>query len=334
MKNTIKEPLISIIVPVYNVERYLPACLDSILAQSKSDWECILIDDGSTDNSGKIREEYAAKDSRFRVIHQPNSGPAVARNAGLDNMRGQYVVFIDADDAIAYDYLSALHLLLTGKFCDQDNIGDVDISALGYLRFSGDKIPKGIVTEQYPCHTRRPEEAVEEMLYQTTDFIHPSPWGKMFKARLFDGLRFTPGIIYEDLDLMYRVFLKAKGIKARRYKGYFYRENPKSLTSVPSPQRMDAVTVCEGIVRYMKKRYPGLVAAAEDRLLSASFNMLGLMAAYPGILDEHKERCQRHVEELSPRSFHNKKVRRKNKLGIILYRFRPLFNLIAAQVYR
>ena len=93
-------PKISIIVPVYKVEKYLERCLDSIIAQTFSDWECILIDDGSPDNSGKICDEYAEKDERFVVIHQENAGVSAARNAGLDIAKGEYITFVDSDDWI------------------------------------------------------------------------------------------------------------------------------------------------------------------------------------------------------------------------------------------
>ena len=93
-------PKISVIVPVYNVERYLRKCLDSIIAQTFSDWECICVDDGSPDNSGKILDEYAAKDKRFVIIHKENGGVSSARNAGLDMARGEYITFCDSDDWI------------------------------------------------------------------------------------------------------------------------------------------------------------------------------------------------------------------------------------------
>ena len=97
--------IISIIVPVYNVEKYLSRCLDSILFQSFPDWECILIDDGSSDNSGKICDEYAQQDDRFIVIHQQNSGVSAARNAGLDIAKGQWFSFVDSDDWIGSNFL-------------------------------------------------------------------------------------------------------------------------------------------------------------------------------------------------------------------------------------
>lgn len=102
-------PIISVIVPVYNVEKYLPRCIDSILAQTFTDFELILVDDGSPDNCGAICDEYAAKDKRVRVIHKSNGGVSSARNAGLDAASGEYVTFVDSDDYIAEDRLKQMH---------------------------------------------------------------------------------------------------------------------------------------------------------------------------------------------------------------------------------
>ena len=97
--------LVSVIVPVYNAEKYLPACLDSLLAQSLTDFELLLVDDGSRDASGAICDEYAVRDSRIRVFHIPNGGVSAARNLGLDHARGEFVVFVDADDRVMPDHL-------------------------------------------------------------------------------------------------------------------------------------------------------------------------------------------------------------------------------------
>ena len=102
-------PKISIIVPVYKVEQYLRRCLDSIVNQTFTDWECILVDDGSPDNSGRICDEYAEKDERFRVFHQENQGVSAARNRGLDNMNGKYCMFVDSDDTITENALTIIN---------------------------------------------------------------------------------------------------------------------------------------------------------------------------------------------------------------------------------
>ena len=107
------KPFFSIIVPVYNVAPYLRECLDSVLAQTFTDWECLCVDDGSTDESGVILDEYAQKDSRFRVFHKPNAGVSAARNLGLDNVRGEWIWFVDSDDAICFDALECFYKLTT-----------------------------------------------------------------------------------------------------------------------------------------------------------------------------------------------------------------------------
>ena len=101
---------LAILIPVYNAEKYLRECLDSVLAQTFPDWEAICVDDGSTDGSGAILDEYAAKDGRFRVIHQKNAGVSAARNAALDVAKGEWVCFVDADDVIDRDWLRAMML--------------------------------------------------------------------------------------------------------------------------------------------------------------------------------------------------------------------------------
>ena len=104
-----KTPNISIIIPVYNVEKYLPECLNSISVQTFTDWECLLIDDGSPDNSGAICDEYATKDNRFKVFHKPNGGVSSARNFGLGKAHGEWVTFIDSDDFISQTYIEGLY---------------------------------------------------------------------------------------------------------------------------------------------------------------------------------------------------------------------------------
>ena len=112
------EPLVSVIIPVYNVSRYLPKCLDSVISQTWRNLEIIVIDDGSTDGSGSICDQYAKRDDRIKVIHSPNRGLSSARNLGLDNLRGQFISFIDSDDWIEPDAVETLvkAALLTGSY--------------------------------------------------------------------------------------------------------------------------------------------------------------------------------------------------------------------------
>ncbi|MDE6447932.1 MAG: glycosyltransferase, partial [Muribaculaceae bacterium] len=119
----IQTPKISIIVPIYKVERYLPECLDSIIRQTFTDWECILVDDGSPDNCGKICDEYAARDPRFRVIHQKNGGLSAARNSGISIAKAQYIGFVDSDDWIEAEMFQTLYNLIRQDDYDMAQVG-------------------------------------------------------------------------------------------------------------------------------------------------------------------------------------------------------------------
>jgi glycosyltransferase involved in cell wall biosynthesis len=154
-------PAVSVIVPVYNTQKYLRRCLDSILAQTFTDWECLVIDDGSTDTSPAICDEYAAADTRFRAIHQVNKGVVAARAAGIKQAKGNYIYFIDSDDYVQADCLSSI-ISYTGEGPDSD------IDIVVFEGFTNGKINRDEFAEQ---------------LFQ---FRYWGVWGKLYKRCLFD----------------------------------------------------------------------------------------------------------------------------------------------------
>lgn len=190
-----KTPLVSVIVPVYKVEKYLPTCINSILHQSYTRWELILIDDGSPDLSGEICDKYAAKDDRIRVIHKPNVGQADARNKGLDVMKGEYIAFLDSDDFWHEDYLLIMMRLLL-KY-------DADIVHCTYVWGYESTFPK----------MKQNKEIIrvvtgKEALYN--DICDVLVWGKIYKASLFDNIRMPVGVHNEDDCITWKVCYKAK----------------------------------------------------------------------------------------------------------------------------
>lgn len=188
-------PQISIIVPVYKVEQYLHKCLDSILAQTFTDWECILIDDGGPDNSGAICDEYAEKDSRFRVIHQENKGSAGARNVGLDVAKGEWIAFVDSDDWVESTYLN--------KFFEVAQMNIAEVISCDYFR--NERIFKGFVG-------KTPQEAMSNIISgKALAFL----WIKFFKKSLFDefGIKFEKNFdVTEDVILCLKIFEKVQSI--------------------------------------------------------------------------------------------------------------------------
>ena len=203
-------PSISIIVPVYKVEKYLNRCLDSILAQTFTDWECILIDDGSPDNSGKICDEYAKKDERFVVIHHENAGVSAARNAGLDIAKGEYITFVDSDDWVENSFLQEQYSDIVSD--------DYDVCICGF-------VGKGKVINR--------ELSVIEAkknLFTPKGFLG-FPWSKIINRQKILGLRFDPSITYcEDTDFFYRLFSKCNKILWTNKPLYYYENNPNSVT--------------------------------------------------------------------------------------------------------
>lgn len=178
------EPKISIIVPVYKVERYLRECLDSILAQTFADWECILVDDGSPDGCPQLCDEYAARDARFRVIHRANGGLSAARNSGLREARGAYIGFIDSDDWIAPQMFERLYQLITEYDADMAQVG----ICKEYVGFSHPKshvkqvtvLDRKRITREIVCGKRIPNSVCHKLFRQeviNADF----PEGKVFE---------------------------------------------------------------------------------------------------------------------------------------------------------
>ena len=212
--NMMKET-ISVIIPVYNVEGYLTSCLNSVLRQTYKNLEIILVDDGSTDLSGKICDEYADRDVRIKVLHCENGGLSVARNRGIKASTGKYLTFIDSDDIVAENMIEYLENLLVTydaklAICDAQHC------------YQGKKY-QFEQNEEIIDFDR--EEAICEMWYQKS-FL-PSAWGKLYKKELCDEKLFPEKMIYEDIAVMHELFWKAEHVvygKAKLY-GYMHRED-------------------------------------------------------------------------------------------------------------
>ena len=203
---------ISVIVPVYNVEEYLSHCLDSILSQSLSNFEVLLIDDGSRDSSSSICDMYAKRDSRIKVFHKKNEGVSVARNVGLDNACGEWIVFVDADDLLEKNALESL------VACAEHGQSDVALASTDVLTLDG---------------SRQKYKFFEDC--QKKDFLpikHYALWGYIFKRSLIEKnkIRFVSGLAYsEDRVFLYSVSCCCEKISMTSDVVYVYRKNPYSV---------------------------------------------------------------------------------------------------------
>lgn len=219
-----REYLISVIVPIYNIERYLRRCLDSIINQSYSNLEIILVDDGSTDNSGKICDEYKLKDDRVLVVHKYNGGLSDARNAGIDKSKGDYIGFVDGDDVIHKDmYLVLLEQLILNdadmSICRFDRFTDSDCKPTMFIsneKYKLNKIISKCVNQEY---------ALKECL--STKRYSVSAWSKLYKRDIFKDIRFPKGYEMEDWAIIIDSILKCKNIALIDNVLYYYyqREN-------------------------------------------------------------------------------------------------------------
>lgn len=206
------QPLISVIVPCYNVEEYLPKCIESILNQTYRNLEILLVDDGSPDNCGRICDEYAAKDSRIRIIHKKNGGLSDARNAALDVMTGEYVTFIDSDDYVSDDYVEYLYKIIKES--------GVKLSVSSYQTFVDDSSAEICTNNPLFVKIVHTNDALTGMFYQ--QIFDTSAWAKMYHRSLFsDGIRYPKGWLYEDLPTTYRLMMKCDYIAFGNYRSYF-----------------------------------------------------------------------------------------------------------------
>lgn len=224
------QPLVSIIVPIYKVEPYLRRCLDSIVNQTYTNLEIILVDDGSPDDCPQICDEYVAKDERIVVIHKENGGLSDARNAGLDICKGEYISFVDSDDWVDEKYVEVLLDLAVKENAD---ISICEIKKTNqFEQFS--------LADKISFETYTPIDAINRMFSKTeASFI--AAWGKLFKAHIFKSLRFPVSKIHEDEYINYKWYYKAKKIIYANIPLYFYFFRLDSITGSKRPYNYEEI---------------------------------------------------------------------------------------------
>lgn len=258
------ENVISVIIPVYNVQAYLPACLDSVLSQDHRELEIILINDGSKDDSGKICDDYAAKDSRIRVIHQANAGSGAAKNAGLRMATGEYLAFLDSDDTLepgAYRHMMSLM-----KQYDADVVQCL-------LRFV------------YKDHTEVQRMTEGRQHFSVLEYLERFPWDwtcalmteKLFKRSLFDGIFFEEGNIIDDEYFTYQGIMNAKKILRDDCVVYNYRQRRSSVMNASGGGErilMNRMDYLDKRRRMVASRYPELKAHFNREYLESLVHLI------------------------------------------------------------
>ena len=243
------EDLISVIIPIYNVEKYLKRCIDSIISQTYKKIEIILVDDGSTDSCPNICDNYSAIDKRIMVIHKKNGGLSDARNLGIKSAKGKYIIFVDGDDSVKNEYVEALHDAIIKDSADITACGNIDVY-------------KGVVIERHP-RTRKiysGVEATKEIFYDRD--IDTCAVSKLYKKELFNNNLFPNGKLFEDTWLVPRLFCKCSRISVIPESLYFHFINSNSIVTKDfNPTRMDLYYNSIKTVKYVCAKYPSLEKA-------------------------------------------------------------------------
>lgn len=255
---------VSIIIPIYNVERYLPRCLDSVCRQTYQDIEILLIDDGSDDQSGAICDQYAANDKRIKVIHKSNGGLSDARNSGLEIATGEYITFVDGDDFVTPYYVEHL--------CDaMSKGGDMAVSWFASV-FPEEMLPQG-KKELIRFTLCNKVTCLEKLLYQ--DGVETNACGKLYKRSLFGDLRYPVGKLYEDIVVTYKAIERCENIAVIGNEDYYYWQRNDSIQYVRfTRHKMDAINQMEELGKLVDSQHPELMKAFYCRFFSLASNIL------------------------------------------------------------
>ncbi len=257
MYESTSKPLVSVIVAVYNAEKYIRKCINSLLAQSYSNFEVILVDDGSTDSSGKICDEYVAKDSRIKVVHQPNGGVSAARQTGIDTAIGEYTIHADPDDWVEADMLEEMMVVAL-----RDNADMV------ICDFWDEKKGKSHYSCQNPGKNPTAETALRALFQQ----LHGSCWNKLVSRACYNGIGFYPALCFME-DKLFNIRILVQGIKVSYLPKAFYHYCSRSTSivntlSVESIHSMtDAVSEMEKVLIQSGRQDTELIYEQKKQLL-------------------------------------------------------------------
>lgn len=246
------EPLISVIVPIYNVEKYLDRCIMSIVNQIYKNLEIILVDDGSPDQCPQKCDEWKEKDDRIVVIHKENGGLSDARNAGLDIATGEYISFVDSDDWVSQDFIDVLY---TGIKLYSASISVCDVNFV----YNENNIYNDNYEYKYITYTR--ENAMNDIVCGKG--IRATAWNKLYKKSLLSNMRFEKSKYHEDEFFTYKVIDKACKIVFTSKKLYFYFQRNNSIMSTVSMKHLDFLEALFLRLLFLEKKYPNLYLKAK-----------------------------------------------------------------------
>ena len=310
--STRESGLISIIVPVYNAEMYLSKCVESIRGQSYSKIELILVDDGSTDGSPEFCDSIAKKDTRVRVIHCQNGGAAVARNKGLDIACGEYLMFVDSDDYIHSDLCK---MLLEGM---QNN--EASCCLCGYEIVNQNGEGKKISSAQSISFSGR--DAIQKRYIENREYINIiNPWGKLYYWKMWEKLRFTPSLYYEDLDIMPFLYINNKKVVCIPLIGYYYVQRIGSCSNgvgTDDKRYIDSLLIRKKHIEYFKSQKENYLAKS---VMKRAVDLIITSDCNGWIPESYMEQSQKLFLSYWKEIKKSRVISKKEKISYSFYRY-------------
>lgn len=267
-----QEPLVSVIIPVYKVEKYIRRCIESVLCQTYQNFEVILVDDGSPDQCGRICDEYADAFAKVRVIHQTNQGLSAARNNAVPASGGAYITFIDSDDYVTEDYLEYLVSLIQ-KY-------HADISIGGSIYQYEEQETRTPKKETFSC-LYKVEMALSRMNYGQGFGL--TAWGKLYKRELVEKYPYPVGKIYEDIATTYKIIGDSAGAAFGNQQIYYWQQRSGStMHSGFNIRQLDGITAARSQLDYFYERYPSAVPAGKYRYTAKAVELTDILFTSDG----------------------------------------------------
>ncbi|MBQ5951108.1 MAG: glycosyltransferase [Lachnospiraceae bacterium] len=270
---------ISVIVPVYNVERYVERCLESLVSQTYRNLEILVIDDGSTDQSGSLCDAYAAKDPRIRVFHQANGGAAAAKNTGLDRASGEYLAFVDSDDWVEPDAFAYM-------------VGELEKSGADIVQCSFRDVYADRTVDHICRAAGRDMDQIAFLERFTEDWTCSLLWDKLYRRELFDGIRFETGHVVDDEYFTYQGVMNAKKVACRDRVVYNYRKRRSGAMGTPEHRMRIVSDRLDHLGKRLDRieaRYPQLSGAFRREFLF----IMNWMSQDPCVTEKEIEQIQK-----------------------------------------
>ena len=304
MKKVSNYSLISVVIPVYKVEKYLDKCLESVINQTYEKLEIILVDDGSPDNCPKMCDEWAKKDKRIRVIHKKNGGLSDARNKGIDIATGEYITFIDSDDYVELNYVEFLYNLV------KDNNAEISMGKQ-YVRYSDKTLNTG-TNELYVLNSH---DTLDKILY-SEDF-DVSAWAKLYKLELFKNIRYPKGRLFEDSATTYKLIDNANTIVLKSEPIYNYIMRNDSITNETfNEKKFDLIKSTEEMCTYISNKYKDLESGCKRRLMYAYLSTLTQLIKCKKINKKYKNRIMNYIKENRKEILKDKRIPKRDRLAL------------------